>query len=118
MVNQSFIQSIQQVFNKEYISAMVHRLQKAGHSDSNPFNNKVDLGLTMTDYTMRDIMVTVQTKKPTHVLAEYHVWIRPLSKEVYLGVSGDFKHIDEVYSVINGSGFYPVAALPDDSNSW
>ena len=119
MINQNFIQSIQQTFNKTYNGKMVDRLQKAGHSDTNPFNGKIHLGLYIPDYTMRDVFLTVQTKKPDNVIGEYHVWVRPLSKEVYLGMPDNtFKHVDEVYALVNGSGMLLPATIIDDTKSW
>ena len=119
MLNQNYIQTIQQTFNKGYNGRLVTKLEKAGHNDSNPFNNTIHLGLVISDYTLRDVFLSVQTKKPDNVVGEYHIWVRPLSKEVFLGMPDNtFKHIDEVYSLINGSGMMLPPTIIDDSATW
>ena len=118
-MNQNFVVSIQQTFTKDYNTKMVQRLQSEGFNDANPFDKNIHMGLYLSDYTMRNIHLTVQTKAPTNVIGEYHVWVRPLSKEVYLGLpDGTFKHIDEVYAIVNGSGSILPTTVLDDTGTW
>lgn len=133
MLNQLYIQSLQITLNKTYCSKLVDNLERMGHCDAKPFNGFVDIGLYISDYTMRSVYLTVQTKMPDFKMSEYHIWIRPLSKEVYMatppittdietdpGFSNDlFRPIDEVYSYLNGgTGWYKEVSLPDDTESW
>lgn len=133
MLNQLYIQSLQITFNRHYVESMVKNLQGMGYSDANPFNGSVHIGLYIGDYTLRSVYVTVQTKMPSQALDEYHLWIRPLSKEVYVatppitpeievdpGFSQDlFRPIDEVYSYLNGgTGWYKPVQVIDDLQSW
>ena len=118
-MNQNFVVSLQQTFNKDYNTKMVVRLRNEGFSDANPFDDNIHVGLYLTDYTMRNVHLTVQTKQPETVIGEYHVWVRPLSKEVYLGlVDGTFKHVDEVYAILNGSSSILPTTILDDTRTW
>ena len=133
MLNQLYIQSLQITFNKTYCTNLVKNLEKNGYCDANPFNGIINIGLYITDYTLRNVFVTVQTKMPTEKQSEYHLWIRPLSKEVYIatppvttnietdpGFSKDlFRPIDEVYSFLNGgTGWYKELTVIDDIENW
>lgn len=133
MLNQLYIQSLQITFNKAYNENLVRKLQSMGFNDANPFNEILHIGLYISDYTLRSVFLTVQTKMPTQALSEYHVWLRPLSKEIYVAtppltshIEIDpgfkdvlFRPIDEVYSYLNGgTGWYEYPEVLDDTRTW
>lgn len=119
MINQNNLMVITQTFTKAYNSKFVQRLRKAGYNDANPYNELHVLSVDL--FQLKNVMVSVQTKVPTYYVGDYHVWIRPLSKETYLGTNSGFKHVDEVYMIINGgTDWYVPSPLIDidATNTW
>ena len=118
MLNQNCLMVIQQYFNKSRNGEFVLGLKTEGHSDLNVFEDFVLLNFG--SFGLKKLLVTVQTKKPIlRTDIDYHVWIRPLSLETYMGMSGDFKHIDEVYMLVNGGTSFSAPGVElDDTRSW
>jgi hypothetical protein len=118
MLNQNCLMVIQQYFSKARNRDFVYGLKKEGYSDTNVFEDFVLLSLG--SFGLKKVLVTVQTKEPVlRKDLDYHVWIRPISLETYLGMSNTFKHIDEVYMLVNGGSDYSKPAVEADNTlSW
>ena len=105
-------------YTKEHVNALVMHLKRMGHSDAKPFIDNVLVSAPVPEHIPIRAVVQVQTKAPAQKLADYHIWIRPLSGHVMLMTEDGPMDIDVVYGILNGSEGIPSAAVIDDTNTW
>ena len=118
MLNVHYVTAIQMIYTSEYVSSLIKKLEKMGHSDANPFVGEVILGAPIPEMHPRNALLNVQTKAPATKLHDYHIWIRPLSGHVMLITEDGPKDVDVVYGILTGSDSIPPSTSIDDTMNW
>lgn len=120
MIQPDIISRIQNVFNSKYVKDLILHAHELGYRDSNPLNSPSIMGFEPESLGSQNIWVTVQTKKPEVAVADYHVWIRPLSHKVMVGTGygkTEFISIQGAADRFAGGEFDDEEVL-DDTKAW
>ena len=115
MLNVHYITGIQMAFTEQYITSMLKNLKSMGYGSSKPFSSEILVAAPIPDTLPIKAWLTVQQNEPQHRLSEYHIWLKPLSQQIYIITPQGPMLIDTVYGILNGSEGIEASTFIDDN---